>query len=240
MSTHRVQHPDLSTFGPGAIVAIDGDDAHHLIRVKRLEVGAPVTILDGLGRIATGKLHATRKHGRDGWAMDVLVATVEVVGRLVPAVHVWSSAPKGDRLASMIEGLSQVGAASWSPMTTRHTIVEPGSGKIDRLERVAAESAKQCGRAWMLEIGRGGDLAAGLEREHVVIADASGEEYKPAGHAAVRLLIGPEGGFAPEEIDGARAAGARVCRFGPHIMRIETAAVVAAAMVIAAGHAPGR
>lgn len=156
-------------------------------------------------------------------------------------MHVWSSAPKGDRLASMIEGLSQVGAASWSPMTTRHTIVEPGAGKIDRLERVAAESAKQCGRAWMLEIGRGGDLAAALERERVVVADAAGDEYTSGGgDVGVRVLIGPEGGFAADEIERARAAGARVCRFGAHIMRIETAAVVSAAMVIAAERGAGR
>lgn len=234
MSVNRVHHPDLSLFQPGGIVTVEGDDAHHLIRVRRLEAGAPVTVLDGLGRVGEGTVSATRKHGRDGWALDVLLATMETSGKVVPAVHVMSSAPKGDRLGVMIEGLSQAGAASWAPMTTRHTVVEPGAGKIDRLERIAAESAKQCGRAWKLEIGRGGGFTESLRHPRVVIADGEGEPFVADGAAEIRLLIGPEGGFAPEEITQARTAGARVCRFGPHVMRIETAAVVAAALVLAA------
>lgn len=233
MSVNRVHHPDLSLFQPGGVATIEGDDAHHLIRVRRLETGAPVTILDGLGRVAEGKVSATRKLGRDGWALDVTIATIAIEPRVTPAVHVLSSAPKGDRLGAMIDGLSQAGAASWAPLDTVRTVVEPGSGKIDRLERIAAESAKQCGRAWKLEVAPGLRFAQALEHPNVVIADGTGEAYGACGAEAFRLLVGPEGGFAPEEIDQARAAGARVCRFGPHIMRIETAAVVAAAMILA-------
>jgi 16S rRNA (uracil1498-N3)-methyltransferase len=232
MSVNRVHHPDLSLFQPGGIVTIEGDDAHHLIRVRRLEAGAPVTVLDGLGRVAEGKVAATRKHGRDGWALDVAIATIATEPRVSPGVHVLSSAPKGDRLGTMIDGLSQVGAASWAPLDTVRTVVEPGAGKIDRLERIAAESAKQCGRAWKLEIAPGLRFAQALEHPHVVIADGEGEAYRARGAETIRLLVGPEGGFSPEEVSQARAAGARVCRFGPHIMRIETAAVVAAAMIV--------
>ena len=67
-----------------------------------------------------------------------------------PRVTVLASAPKGDRLEAMIDGLSQVGASAYAPLASERTIVEPRQGKLDRLTRIAIESMKQCGRAWML------------------------------------------------------------------------------------------
>jgi 16S rRNA (uracil1498-N3)-methyltransferase len=67
-----------------------------------------------------------------------------------------------------------------------------------------------------------------------VIADAGGQPYEPGKEDRVRLLVGPEGGWTEGELADAVEAGARVVRFGRHVMRIETAAVVAAGIIL--GH----
>src|SRR5690606_33999030 len=124
------------------------------------------------------------------------------------------------------------------PLAAARTVVEPRPGKLDRLSRVAGESAKQSGRAWLLRIGSSATLSEALSGTDaasgnlVVVADHSGDPYRATGAAEIRLLIGPEGGFEPREIEEARAAGASIASFGPHAMRIETAAPVAAAIVL--------
>jgi len=160
------------------------------------------------------------------------VEALQRIPPVEPRLEVWASSPKGPRLESMIDGLSQAGAAAWAPLSTQRTVVEPGAGKLDRMHRLAAEASKQAGRAWDLEILPGGDLAAALAGPAVVVAHASGGPYRPGGAAMIRLLIGPEGGWTVDELARARAGGASVASFGPHIMRIETAAVVAAAIVL--------
>jgi 16S rRNA (uracil1498-N3)-methyltransferase len=149
---------------------------------------------------------------------------------------VWSATPKGPRAAELIEQLSQVGAAAWRPLMTERGVVDPGDVKVERLRRVALESAKQCGRAWVMEIGDPSplDAALGAGDEPVVVADAAGGRYRPAaGAASVRVLIGPEGGWSDaERVAICAAPGITFASFGPHVMRIETAAVAAAAIIL--------
>jgi 16S rRNA (uracil1498-N3)-methyltransferase len=142
----------------------------------------------------------------------------------------------------MVEGLSEVGAAAWIPLRTERSVVEPRMTKLDRLSRLAVESAKQCGRAWFLRIEQERTLRDALARAagtRVIVADASGvgagvgaDETERTETAVVRVVVGPEGGWTAEELASARDAGAVVTRFGPHSMRVETAAVAAAAVVL--------
>jgi 16S rRNA (uracil1498-N3)-methyltransferase len=138
----------------------------------------------------------------------------------------------------MVEGLSEVGAAAWIPLRAERSVVEPRMTKLDRLSRLAVESAKQCGRAWFLRIEQERTLRDALARTEgtrVIVADASGvgaDEIERTETAVVRVVVGPEGGWTAEELASARDAGAVVTRFGPHSMRVETAAVAAAAVVL--------
>lgn len=250
MSKHRVSLPRCEA-APGSIVEIVGAEAHHAVRVRRLDVGGEIEILDGRGLRAVGVIDEVVKEpagrGRPDWVVRVLVATAAREGRVSPRVHVLASAPKGPHLEEMIDQLSQVGAASWAPLATLRTVVSPRMGKMLKAERIAAESAKQCGRAWVLEVGEPATLADVLSRRHagcdpatrLVVADASGGEFGADGSGDVTLLVGPEGGFAESELDAARRAGASVCRFGVHVMRVETAAVVAAGVVMDAERRAG-
>jgi 16S rRNA (uracil1498-N3)-methyltransferase len=120
--------------------------------------------------------------------------------------------------------------------------VDPSAHKLDRLRRHAEESLKQCGRAWLMEIGEATTFADALaSRSSLILADASGGPFSLVHHdqtnAAtprdpITLLIGPEGGFSPEEIASARHARATIASFGMHVMRIEVAAVAACAIVM--------
>jgi 16S rRNA (uracil1498-N3)-methyltransferase len=140
----------------------------------------------------------------------------------------------------MIDGLSQVGAAAWVCLESARTVVHPREAKLARVERVAVESLKQCGRAWLLETGAKAAFSDALgQTGTVVIADTAGNDPLPTDAPDLApdlaLFIGPEGGWTPEELAAARAVGAKVCRFGAHTMRIETAAVVACARLLPVG-----
>jgi len=225
---HRIHVPWRLEVGE---VTVGGEEAYHAARVKRLEAGEGVELLDGAGRVASATVGAIVKRGRE-WEMALRVGDVRVAERVHPRVDVLGAAPKGERLERMVESLSQAGAVSWSPLAAARSVVEPRAGKLGRLGRVAAESGKQCGRAWFMEIGEEVELATALRRVRVVVADASGDAYRRTGSPEISLLIGPEGGWTVPELEASRRAGAMVARFGPHAMRIETAACVAVGVIL--------
>jgi 16S rRNA (uracil1498-N3)-methyltransferase len=243
MARHRVYLPDCD-HTPGSIVEITGPEAFHAARAKRMGVGDELELFNGRGRRVVGIVREVRKlpgsQGRSEWALRVDVERATEEPPIHPRVTVLASTPKGPRLEEMVDQLSQVGAARWAPLTTTRTVVSPGTGKILKAERVAIESAKQCGRAWTMEIGAPVPLADALAGEHtgcapkgrLVLADASGGPFEASDAEDITLLVGPEGGFSADEIQAAREAGAVVCRFGPHVLRVETAAVVAAAVIL--------
>jgi len=237
MGVHRIAWADLpgSLTGP---IEMTGEEAHHAVRVKRLGAGARVEIVDGRGRVVEARVAETRKLGkRSGWMLVLDPQGERRVEPVLPRVEVFSEPPKGAALEQMIDQLSQLGAASWSPLTTRRAEVDPRAGKLDRLHRTAAEASKQCGRAWWLEIGARAAFTDAIEPapdSGVVVAHASGESCQPGlgPSATIRLIIGPVGDLTDAELRLAREAGARIASFGPLTMRIETAAVAGAAIIL--------
>lgn len=218
----------------GMEIRIDGEEARHAVKVKRLEPGEPIELLTGQGLVARASVVGCEKLGKkEGWAIDVRVESLRRVAPASPQIDVRSAVPKGPRLEEMIDQLSQVGAASWGPVISQRAVVNPREGKLSRLSRVCEESAKQCGRAWLMQI----EPAVGWQDllgapGPVVVADASGEPYAPMGIQRLTLAVGPEGGWTEGELDELRRSGARIARFGPHAMRVETAAVAACAIAL--------
>ncbi|MFI4897057.1 MAG: RsmE family RNA methyltransferase [Phycisphaerales bacterium JB059] len=229
---HRFLLGRGDSLAPGRL-RIEGEEARHAVRVKRLRVGEGVQVLDGVGGVASAAVGAMDPKGR--WVELEAEAPVRM-DPLAPALEVCAPPPKGDRLAQLIDTLSQVGVASYRPLRCARGAPAPGEGKAERLRRIAGEAAKQCGRAWVLRIEPEIDFEAALLSEggmRVIMADASAAGVGDTGDAPARLLIGPEGGWAPEELDRARGAGVTIARFGAHIMRIETAALCASAILLA-------
>ena len=224
---------------PGATIQVRGEEAQHAARVKRLAEGDSIEILNGSGGVGAARITRIAKTAGE-WTIEVSIDAVEQREPARPRVEVWSSAPKGPRLEDMIDGLSQAGCAMWRPLLCERTVVDPREGKLSRLGRVAQESAKQCARAWVMEIGEAITFQAATATPpgtRVLIADAVGASIggalRPPMERVV-LLVGPEGGFSERELTHALGL-TRVC-LGPHTMRIETAAVVGAAMLVASIH----
>lgn len=233
---HRIHWPK-SLPGPGQQAIVAEDEAAHALRVKRLRIGDPVQLLDGLGSIADGTVAALGTANRRA-SLSVYVTAIGHVPELLPRVEIWAATPKGARVDEMVEGLSEVGAASWTPLRSSRSIVEPRPTKLDRLSRLAIESSKQCGRAWLLRILPERlfmDAILPAPDTLILLADSSGTPLGSPTSApppSVRVLVGPEGGWTPEELAQAHAAAVPIISFGPHAMRIETAAVAIAAITV--------
>lgn len=250
---HRVWY-DGHSVETGGLVEVLGEEAAHALRVKRLAPGEVLELIDGLGTVLTAAVepdapvHHHTPAGRGKPRRGEPVLRVRVTGRRVqppvrPQVEILSAAPKGDRLPSMVDQLCQLGVARWGVLTTERGVVEPREGKLERLERVVRESCKQSGRAWAMEIAPApvtlDEALRAPPDKRVLCADAGGGPIASIIDASptprVRVLIGPEGGWTERERDMARAAGAATLGLGPHVLRIETAAVAAAAVLLANG-----
>lgn len=216
---------------PGESIRIEGEEAKHAIRVKRVSEGDQVRVLDGRGNVLTTRVTDARR------ALELVVEASAEEPRPAITIELATATPKGQRLDKMIDMLGQVGAGIWHPLATKYGVVEPGANKIDRMERICRESAKQSLRAWPMKIGGPMSFKDALSTgsdTRLVIADASGGDYRPGGAGTVRALVGPEGGWTEGELGAAQNAGAQVVGLGPHVLRIETAAIVLTALIVRA------
>lgn len=217
--------------GDGAI--LEGDEARHLSRVLRAKVGDAVTLFDGRGHAWEAKVAAL---GRDLVNLD-LIAALPVAPPPAVAVTLAVALPKGDRQKWMVEKLTELGVARLVPLLTTRGVAEATDSARSRLERGVVEACKQCGRDTLMEIGAAASiadlLAAAPPGTRALLADPHGPPPEAATaegtSAAILVLVGPEGGFTAEEVAAAEAAGCRRVSLGRHILRVETAAVAAAA-----------
>jgi 16S rRNA (uracil1498-N3)-methyltransferase len=235
----RFYVPDLPGPRPGEadLVALDDEQSHHARRVLRLREGDEVELFNGAGLVARGRVEAGAAQPGRGARVLVRVLEARLVEADRPRVEIAAAIPKGPRAQDMVEQLSQAGADRLIPLLTERSVVDPRPGKVERFGRIAIESAKQCGRAHVLIVEPPASLEQVLRRQCDVRllaspgADAALEVRGVAAAASVLVLIGPEGGWTDAERDQAMRAGCRGWSLGPHVMRIETAAVVAAALV---------
>jgi 16S rRNA (uracil1498-N3)-methyltransferase len=146
----------------------------------------------------------------------------------------------------MVEKLSELGVAEFIPLAAERSVVLPGrKNKRDRWVRIAAESAKQSRRAGVMRVGELTPLDAFIEQFKTSRDGSVGwhfstaKEAQPviclaqrlrAGQSAV-ALVGPEGGWTADEIDRLTSAGIAPARLTPTVLRVETAAVAAAAIL---------
>ncbi len=212
---------------------LDGAEAHHMATVRRFKPGDRVILFNGDGGEYPAKIVNA---GKKQVVLQVLER--EEPRREVPfPIVVGSALPKGDRLDFTLEKLVEVGATRFVPLIAERSVVRPKVEKMDGWRRAVIEASKQCGRNILMEIDKPMSLAEFLtselpERRFVLHTGNRGERSDPR-RAGTAFAVGPEGGFTDSEIESALAAGWRELSFGPRVLRVETAAVVAASWAAA-------
>ncbi len=218
---------------------LEGDEARHLTKVRRVGVGEVVEIFDGRGSAYRAEVASL---GRDRVELAILgFATSASVAAC--RLTLGSAVPKGDRFDWLVEKATELGVARLIPLVTERSVVDPRSAKIDRLRRVVVEAAKQCRRDRLMELEPPtpwASLVGSSEGSLKLIAHPGGGPVAASGvgrGASVVLAIGPEGGFTEGEVDRAVGAGWRLVDLGPTILRVETAGLAACSTLLALGEA---
>ncbi len=209
---------------------LEAADRHHLERVLRLRAGAEITVGDGAGR----------------WRPAVLGTELQPVGSVVTEaaaglpLTVGFAVVKGDRPDLIVRALTEVGIDRIVPLHSARSVVRwTGSrrlGAVERLRRVVRSAGMQSRRVWLPEVCDVQDLDD--------LVAGGGDEVALAVPGEVRaldrptVLIGPEGGWTPEELAMGDGSVAHV-GLGPHVLRSETAAI-AAGVLLVAGFRPAR
>jgi 16S rRNA (uracil1498-N3)-methyltransferase len=202
------------------------DDRHHLERVLRVRVGDRITVGDGVGRWRQCRL---------GSELEPVGAVREVV-RAEPELTVGFALIKGGRPELVVQKLTELGIDRIVPFIAARSVVRWDTDKAmrnaERLRRVAREAVMQCRRAWMPQVESIQTFSALAARPGVALADRGG---KPLGLDTPTVMIGPEGGWDPEEAatDVPRVA------LSDAVLRAETAAIAAAALLAARRFALG-
>jgi 16S rRNA (uracil1498-N3)-methyltransferase len=212
---------------------LEGDEARHLARVLRCRVGDAAELFDGSGAAWPARVVAI---ARDQVTLDVGEPMPDQ-RRHAPPLTLAVALPKGERQKWLVEKLTELGVARLVPLVTLRGVAEATPGALERLRRGVIEACKQCGRNSLLEVGGPRSVVDVLRERPVgvraIVADPVGgpipADALAPDHGGMIGLIGPEGGFAAEELAACDAADVpRVC-LGPHILRVETAAIALAA-----------
>ena len=231
----------------GALVALPADEAAHLTRVLRLGSGDAIRVFDGRGREFDAVVEQSGKSG----VHVRLGATREAAAERRVSVTLAQAVLKGDKMDDVVRDAVMIGAAVVQPVISARsetTLAALARGRRqERWERVAVASVKQCGRAVVpavqppctLELLLAGLRQAGpsvtaimlVEPSAAAAADPLRELAMPPPRAAT-LLVGPEGGWTPSEIDAAADICCLVTLRGP-TLRADAMTVVALAAVFA-------
>ena len=213
-------------------VEVGGEDGHHLARVLRLKAGETVTVADGSGAWRPYQISAAA-----GAAVH-LEAAGPLQQEPVPSerLAVAFALTKGDKPDLVVQKLTELGVDRIVPVLGERSVSRPGRDRAgvaaERWRRIAREAARQCRRATLPMVEDLGPLAALSGHPGLVVAERGGlpaQDLGPSPGDELLVVVGPEGGLADPEVDALKP-WARL-DLGPHILRAETAALAAAALL---------
>lgn len=219
---------ELESAAVGDRVSIRGAEARHAVTVSRLAVGESVLIGNGAGLVVGGPI-VTAEHTE----LTIEVATVTVEPRRSPAVFLAQALAKGDRDELAVQAATELGVDGVIPWTAARSISRWEGAKVakgrDRWTAVVREASKQSLRAWIpdvLDLATTKQLVRMTEGVRMLVLEPTAALPLSAVVADERdiiLVVGPEGGIAPQELDALAAAGASIVRLGDEVLRTSTA-----------------
>lgn len=215
---------------PGRAV-LDGSESRHAAASRRQRAGDRVVLVDGRGTRAVAAIVSITRS-----STALTVERRDRVAALRPAVVLASALPKGDRLNTMLDMVTQLGIDRWVPLRCERSVVKASASGADRWFRVCVQACKQSHNPWLPKLDEPADPVSFVRRlvrggAAVWAADPGGETLAPGPEREVALCIGPEGGFSEGEKAEMTGAGARFFRLSGNVLRIETAAVAAVCAV---------
>ena len=240
---HRCYLPDES-YAPGKVLRIGGGEAHHALRVMRMQVGDDCEVFDGVGHAAQGKVRE-RTGGELVFEVERVLPPAPRTASVVLAVAV----PKGALMELIVQKAVEMGVSRIIPLITSRTVVRLSSdearNKQKKWSRTALEACKQCGVNCIptVEIPDSfSDFLRDAEklqllRLHCALVPGARslrevlEAGRAAGQTGAVVLVGPEGDFTPGENAAAAAAGFSPVSLGPIVLRVESAVFFAVAAV---------
>jgi 16S rRNA (uracil1498-N3)-methyltransferase len=222
------------------VIELPEKESHHLAHVLRKGIGDQVYLFDGQGRSATANVESMGRRSVRVRIIEHHAADPPTRTELVLAVPL----PRGDRSRWLVEKATELGVSALVPLHTARSVVDPRAARLDKLRQTVMSACKQCGRNRLMEICEPRawpDLLAEVKPgTRLLVADRARapvlEALSRRQDERLFVAVGPEGGFTTEELALAAGLGAEAVSLGPHVLRIETAAVALSALVLAAAH----
>ena len=213
-------------------IKICGDDAHHISKVLRLKEDDEITVCDKNGHDYYCSIKSITKDEVICWILkkEASLAEPNIL------ITLYQGVPKGDKLETVIQKCVELGCIKIVPVAMKRSVavIKDKEKKKQRMQRIAYEAAKQCGRAKIPEVcqvlsfkeavndSKNSDLKL-LPYESESVNGLKSALLKNKDAKTISVFIGPEGGFADEEIDLAKESGFEIVTLGPRILRTETA-----------------
>ena len=199
----------------------------------RAQPGTQVTLFDGAGKEHTATVRQSTKKE----VHLEIESTITVTDPNTPAITIAAALPKGERQRYLVEKLVELGANHLIPIQSARGVAQPTDKAIDRIRKQVIEATKQCRRAWLMQVDSPrslNQLAAEFQSftGNRYIADPYADQPLAGTHSSGAIVaVGPEGGFEDDEISLLEESGWEKATFSPNVLRIETAATAAVAIL---------
>jgi 16S rRNA (uracil1498-N3)-methyltransferase len=217
----------------GTVLELPPETAAHVVKVLRARVGDALIVFNGDGREFSAEIDRIR-----GSQVTASVGPGSAPDReSALAVTLVQSVPRGDRMDFIVQKATELGVARIVPTVSQRSVVRldarQSAAKAAHWRAVVASACEQCGRNRLPALEEPRALldylgeARGEGARLVLDADHGGNCANWDPGSGVEIAIGPEGGFAPDELEAFRISGFERVRLGPRILRTETAAIAA-------------
>jgi 16S rRNA (uracil1498-N3)-methyltransferase len=224
------------------VVSITGLEARHMGKVLRLKPGMVVGLTDGCGIQGEARIEKMTREQVDLTVLRHFASPREPRGEIVFA----QALLKDQKMDLLVRQLTELGMTGWQPFISARSVPQPDTrrqaARSERWGRIAREAIKQCRRGRVPAIGTVAPFENILEKSRrfatrIMFWEGARRSLQPAAEVvtdvprAIFVVVGPEGGFTEEEVNAAEQAGFQLASLGPRILRAETAAVAACALV---------
>lgn len=215
-------------------VVLAEDETRHLRDVLRLRPGAEVYVIDGEGREFRCRVERIDKRTT---YLAIIEAAAPTAAESPLDLTLAAAVLKGDKFDLVVQKAVELGVRRLVPLVTERgdVKVKDAEKRLERWNRIVLESSKQSGRARLMEVVRPtvfGDLIVSDDSPVIVFSERGGGEFpKQLPSGAITAVSGPAGGWTDSELESAALSGAALITLGGRILRAETAAITAAAIL---------